>query len=133
MPFGDLDAELGGVSLAAGSHTRGLLEPAKGTLWITPDADERWLWSPMAAGDVAMFHSHTVHQGRQNTSGNRLRLAGSFRYQLASDPVDGGALMPQHRYGDWDELYATWPADDPLRYYWESQTLNVQPAFQRDN
>ena len=30
------------------------------------------------------------------------------------EPVDAAALAPQHRYAGWDELYADWPADDPL-------------------
>ena len=128
LPFGELDGELGGVTVAEGSHTRGLLRTQAGMLWVEPDPDARWLWSPMQTGDVLMFHSLTVHQGRENISGNRLRLAGSYPYQLASDPVHEGALLPQHRYGDWDELSAGWPQDDPLRYYWKSLQLNVQPA-----
>jgi ectoine hydroxylase-related dioxygenase (phytanoyl-CoA dioxygenase family) len=82
----------------------------------------------MATGDVLMFHSHAVHQGRDNTSADRIRLAGSFRYQPISQPVDEGALMPQHHYAEREVLYANWayanwayadwPYADPLKYYW---------------
>jgi hypothetical protein len=38
------------------------------------------------------FHSLTIHQGVDNTSSDRIRLAGSFRYQRVSEPADAGAL-----------------------------------------
>ena len=39
-----------------------------------------WISSSFALGDVLFFHSHTVHQGLPNLSGNRLRLSVDFRY-----------------------------------------------------
>ena len=43
-----------------------------------------------------MFHSLTVHQGRDNITTDRIRLAASARYQ----PVDRLALGPQERWAD---------------------------------
>ena len=128
LPLGDCDSALGGVMLAEGSHADGLLPVVEGSIWVDPGTERRWAWSPMAAGDVVMFHSLAVHQGRDNTSGDRIRLAASFRYQPVSEPVDEAALAPQHRYAAWDDLYADWPQDDPLRYYWRSLPLQVQPS-----
>ena len=71
---------------------------------------------------------------RDNTSADRIRLAGSFRYQPIGQPVDEGALMPQHHYAEREVLYANWayadwPYDDPLKYYSRSLSLDVQPAW----
>ena len=128
LPLGDCDSALGGVMLAEGSHADGLLPVVEGSIWVDPGTERHWTWSPMAAGDVVMFHSLAVHQGRDNTSGDRIRLAASFRYQPVSEPVDEAALAPQHRYAGWDKLYADWPPDDPLRYYWRDLPLQVQPS-----
>ena len=114
--------------LAEGSHRNGLLPVVEGSIWVDPGAEQRWAWSPMATGDVLIFHSLAVHQGRHNTSGDRIRLAGSFRYQPINQPVDEAALEPQHQYAGWDELYADLPVDDPLRYYWRSLPLQIQPS-----
>ena len=128
LPLGDCDEPLGGIMIAEGSHKAGLLEVVEDTIWVDPGADRRWAWSPMATGDVLVFHSLAVHQGRDNTSSDRIRLAGSFRYQPAREPVDEAALKPQHGYTDWEELYADWPRDDPLKYYWQAPPLDVQAA-----
>jgi hypothetical protein len=78
-------------------------------------------WSPFRSGDVLLFHSLTVHRGRHNRSGGRIRLAMSARYQGRSEPVDAGALRPHMGWTGWDDIYRTWPAADPLRYYWRAQ------------
>ncbi|MEM7127504.1 MAG: phytanoyl-CoA dioxygenase family protein, partial [Chloroflexota bacterium] len=46
-----------------------------------------WHWSPFRSGDVLMFHSLTIHQGRDNVTEDRIRLSTSARYQRISDPV----------------------------------------------
>ena len=122
VPFGDCDTQLGGVAVAAGSHTRGMLPADEKTDSVAIDAgaDEDWRWSPMAAGDVLMFH---------NTTADRIRLAGSFRYQRVSEPVDAAALNPHLRVLEWADVYAGWPASDPLRYYWRSLPLEIQPLW----
>ena len=79
LPLGDCDSALGGVMLAEDSHADGLLPVVEGSIWVDPGTERRWTWSPMAAGDVVMFHSLAVQQGRDNTSGDRIRLAASFR------------------------------------------------------
>ena len=39
--------------------------------------------------------------------------------------------MPLHcvlhwGWADWEELYADWDRDDPLKYYWRSLDLNIR-------
>ena len=131
VPFGDCDAALGGLAVAEGSHTKGLLPVDADNETVAVGADARWVWSPMEAGDVLLFHSLAIHQGVDNTSGDRIRVAGSFRYQRVSDPVDATALTVHLGVLTWEEVYADWPDDDPVRYYWQSLPLPVQPAWWR--
>ena len=86
-----------------------------------------WHWNPFTCGDVIMFHSLTIHQGRNNATADRIRLSTSARYQPVSEPVHVLALGPQKRWGDWEQLYAGWPPNDPLKYYWKSLDLTVHP------
>ena len=129
VPYGDCDAALGGLAVAEGSGARGWLPVGADHETVMVDAQARWAWSPMTAGDVLLFHSLTVHQGVDNTSGDRIRLAGSFRYQRISDPADAGALNVHLGVLDWEQVYADWTPDDPLRYYWRPLPLRIQPPW----
>ena len=80
----------------------------------------------MTCGDVIMFHSLTVHQGRDNVTEDTIRLSISNRYQPVSEPVDKLALGPHWGWAEWEELYADWAPDDPLKYYWKSLPLNIR-------
>jgi hypothetical protein len=125
-PLGDCENSLGGVAIAPGSHRRGLLDPdalVKGQL---TNEETVWGWSPFSCGDVLMFSSLTVHQGRDNVTDDRIRLSTSARYQPVSEPVDALALRPQRRWAEWEEIYADWDTDDPLKYYWKSLQLDVR-------
>ena len=127
VPLGDCDAELGGIAVAHGSHRRGFLD---GTSLATGEPlDERtvWHWNPFTCGDVIMFHSLTIHQGRDNATADRIRLSTSARYQPVSEPVHVLALGPQKRWGNWEQLYTGWQPNDPLKYYWKSLDLTVHP------
>ncbi|MEM7133032.1 MAG: phytanoyl-CoA dioxygenase, partial [Chloroflexota bacterium] len=81
---------------------------------------------PFRSGDVLMFHSLTIHQGRDNVTEDRIRLSTSARYQRISDPVEAAALTPHWGWADWEELYANWDQDDWLKYYWQSLELNIR-------
>ena len=73
-----------------------------------------------------IFNSETIHQGRDNTTADRIRLSTSARYQSIREPVDAAALTPHWDWADWVELYAYWDEDDPLKYYWQSLELNIR-------
>ena len=67
MPLIDCPPELGGLQVARGSHTLGVLEFGIGTgaggIEILDPLEGRWTGGPMRAGDVLVFHSLTVHKG----------------------------------------------------------------------
>ena len=129
VPYGDCDEALGGLAVVERSHDRGWLPVGTDKETVAVGAGASWAWSPMAAGDVLLFHSLTIHQGVDNTSGDRIRLAGSFRYQRVSEPADAGALNVHLGVLDWEQVYADWAPDDPLRYYWRPLPLQIQPAW----
>ncbi len=131
IPLGDCPAELGGLAIAAGSHRLGPqpVKPAEGAGGHGVAADEslRWVADDFSAGDVLLFHSWTIHQARDNRSEDRLRLSCDFRYQDAREPVSADSLHPHYRGPgmEWSDVHAAWPADEPLRDYWQRMALQV--------
>ena len=130
-PLGDCDADLGGLAIAGGSNRRGFLKDEDVRSWKLLADDTKWVWNPFRCGDVVMFHSLTVHRGRDNVTADRIRLATSARYQSVNEPVDEDALSVHLGCAKWEEVYSDWEIDDPLKYYWNSVELAVQPAYHR--
>ncbi len=126
IPLGDCDSDLGGVAVACGSNRRGYLDNARVISGELLDNQTVWHWNPFSCGDVFIFNSETIHQGRDNTTADRIRLSTSARYQSIREPVDAAALTPHWDWADWVELYAYWDEDDPLKYYWQSLELNIR-------
>jgi len=122
VPLGDCPEELGGLAVVPGSHLGGPRKAFRaegaGGHAVPVESDEAWVGGPMKAGDVLVFHSLTVHQGRDNQT-DRIRLSADFRYQPADDQVARASLAPHLDLLKWEEIYRDWPADDPLKYYWE--------------
>jgi 1-deoxypentalenic acid 11beta-hydroxylase len=98
IPIMDIEENVGGLSVAAGSHRRGLREHVehesvesyvlrgrkqKGVPLDT--VDEPWLTVDYHPGDALVFHSHTVHRALPNRS-RLVRLSIDARVQLASTP-----------------------------------------------
>lgn len=126
IPLGDCDADLGGVAVARGSNQRGYLDNKLVTFGELIDDDTVWHWNPFRCGDVLVFNSLTIHQGRDNATADHIRLSTSARYQAISELVDAAALTPHWGWADWEELYADWEQNDPLKYYWQSLELNIR-------
>ena len=126
IPLGDCDSELGGVAIACASHQRGYLDNERVISGELIEDDTLWHWNPFRCGDVLIFNSLTIHQGRDNATADRIRLSTSARYQTIREPVDAAALRPHWGWADWEELYADWDEDDPLKYYWQSLDLNIR-------
>ena len=130
FPLGDCPSELGGLACAPGTHKQGKLEAQKaegaGGHGVTVDKTTHWAAAPMNCGDVLFLHSLTVHQGRDNQS-DRLRLSCDYRYQPRSHPVREDSLQPHLHCLTWEEIYANWPPDDPVKYYWKNWNLNITP------
>lgn len=129
FPLGDCPPVLGGLALMAGSHPEGVLPhvPALGAGGkgiVTEPLPYHWVASPLQMGDALLFHSHTVHKGLDNVSGDRLRLSVDFRYQGVSTPVHQSSLLPHHGQLSWDEIYAGWRSER-YQYYWNALPLTV--------
>lgn len=127
IPLGDCPPDQGGgLAIVPGSNMGPLIQETEGALEEDSEFMNEWSWDPMNAGDVLIFHGMTIHQARDNRTEDCIRLASSFRYQSADDPVDVHSLKPHMRWIEWDEVYDTWREDDPLRYYWKNLDINVQ-------
>ena len=131
IPLGDCPEELGALSVLPGSHKLGVLpmKPADGAGGNTLqniDDEAQWCSNGFECGDVLTFHSLTVHQGRDNKTQRQLRVSVDYRFQPRSHPIRKDSMEPHYNgLGQtWDEIYADWPKDDPLRYYWRDMGLS---------
>ena len=100
---------MGGLGVLARSHKAGVLPVSRslgagGLRAHADDLDGEWVSSSLNIGDVLFFHSHTVHQGLPNRSGNRLRLSVDYRFQRALDPVMEYVLKPHQVPLSWEEV-----------------------------
>ena len=89
-----IDATVGGLAVAPGSHRLGLLQsagaapsfgagrPAAG--YGLDPAELSWVTSDFVPGSTVIFHCRTAHRGLPNHS-DRVRLSCDFRYQPAGD------------------------------------------------
>ena len=131
IPFTDIDEARGGLAIAAGSHRGGVLDmrPALGAGQMVIDTDldsYDWRWSPMRMGDVLIHNCQTIHRGLPNTSG-AMRVSMDSRFQPLSEPVGEKYLGVSHQMRTWEDLYADWEDDDPLKFYWHGLDLTVEP------
>ena len=129
IPLTDCPSAMGGLAVAAGSHTGGIydIRPAlgAGALEVVPTFEGQWRYSPTRMGDVLIHHCMGVHRGVPNRS-DSIRLSVDARYQPASEPVCEDALHPHRRFATWDEIDGQWPST-PLRRFWEKLDLEVVP------
>ncbi len=128
FPLGDCPRNMGGLEILEGSHGRLLpVHSAKGAGGLGVDTEgvgRAWRGGDFAAGDYVVFHSHNVHRGVPNVSGDRFRLSCDFRYQAVSQPVHQSSLLPHHARLTWDMIYDGW-TDPSLQYYWKQFDLNL--------
>lgn len=131
IPLSDVSPEMGGLQVAAASHTRGVYDyrPTLGTggQEVTDPLTGAWRNNSFEQGDVLIFHSMAVHKGVPNGS-DRLRLSMDARYQKVSDPIAPISLLPHlsEPFTKWDEVYADWPDELDLKYYWCKCDLIIQ-------
>ena len=127
LPLGDCPHRMGGLSVLTGSHKKGVLPVSRalGAGGLRAHFEKiggEWVSSPFEAGDVLFFHSHTVHRGLPNLSGNRIRLSVDFRYQRASEPVMDKVLTPHQNRLSWEEVYRGWKSTK-YQYHWKQYEL----------
>ncbi len=138
LPLGDCPHRMGGLSVLTGSHKKGILPVSRalGAGGLRAHFEKiggEWVSSPFENGDLLFFHSHTVHRGLPNLSGDRIRLSVDYRYQRASDPVMDKVLGPHQGRLSWEEIYKGWESTE-FQYHWERYELTpvekvpVQPV-----
>lgn len=130
LPLGDCPHFMGGLSVLKGSHRFGVLPVSRalGAGGLRSHFEKiggEWVSSPFENGDILFFHSHTVHRGLPNLSGNRLRLSVDFRYQRASDQVTDKVLSPHQGRLSWNEVYRGWKSD---RYQFHWRRFDLTPV-----
>jgi ectoine hydroxylase-related dioxygenase (phytanoyl-CoA dioxygenase family) len=90
IPLVRIDEALGGLALATGCHTRGILHDR-----TRPDVlldhtrlpADAWRRADYEPGDVVVFHGLTPHLGLPNIDRERLRLSVDIRFQAADLPA----------------------------------------------
>lgn len=122
----DVDSAMGRLALLPGSHVRGVrpVHAAPGVGGIQCEIyDDETLWhvGDVAAGDVIIFHSQTVHRAQANTDAERVRLSVDTRFCDYGAAVFSTNLEPHHGWRiprlDWEHVYRYWRSD-ALKYYW---------------
>ena len=131
IPLTDCPKALGGLQVAEGKHQNGVypIRPTLGAggLEIATPLEACWREGAFRLGDAVIFHSLTPHKASPNLT-DRLRISVDFRYQKASEPVAPDSLLPHDpRHISWEQIYAGWPEDDPLKYYWKGFDMQVTP------
>jgi len=129
IPLSDCPLALGGVAVLAGSHTHSILpvHKANGAGGLGVDTDELdlvWHTSDYHAGDVLLFHSHTVHKGLPNRTTDQLRISVDYRYQGLKGAIVEDGLIPHYNRLTWEEIYQDWKSTD-FQYYWRDLPLQT--------
>ncbi len=129
MPLGDCPREKGALAVAAGSHTRGILDTKVGSgaggMDIAVPIPGTWATGAFRAGDALIFEDVTVHKALPNRT-NEIRMSFDARYQPASQPVADTNMVPYSGCGTWEEVYAGWSSREG-QYYWKDMALDVIP------
>ena len=128
MPMHDCAQGQGTLEIMERSHLFGLL-CSDG--YIKPEAVQggEWVGGPIHAGDVAIFHSLTIHRSTLSTS-SRLRCSVDCRFQSYDEAVSPLEIVfPNRAKGGrtWEATYADWKHDD-LKYYWRDLPLRLTPS-----
>jgi hypothetical protein len=92
VPLMDIDATIGGLAVAPGSHKRSFydfsdgLPQRPGPIPAGKIPETAWRRPDYKAGDILMFHSMTAHSGLPNRS-DRFRLSLDVRFLPGSQPT----------------------------------------------
>jgi hypothetical protein len=85
-----------------------------------------WHTSDYRAGDVLVFHSHTVHKALPNITQDQIRISVDYRYQGVSGALVEDGLLPHYNRLSWDQIYQGWRRPE-LQYYWRDLPLITVP------
>jgi hypothetical protein len=129
IPLHDCPLDMGPLRILAGSHRFGLQPTEGATGYIRPGTErgDGWVEGELAAGDVLIFHSLTVHEALPNLS-DKLRISMDCRFQNYKRPVNPGTLVfAGSGKRSWESIYTGWQNDD-LKYYWKHLPLHFKPT-----
>lgn len=137
-PVGDCPRELGGLAVLHRSHKLNRVVDhgfslGAGSLAIDLErhqVDGEWHTADYKNGDTLIFPALTIHQALPNVTKDRLRVSLDNRYQLVGDEIAYHMTQPHLQSMSpvtWEDIYADWPAEDPLKYYWRDVPLPVIP------
>jgi hypothetical protein len=128
MPMHDCLQGQGTIEIMERSHLFGL-QHTEGYINRETAQGGDWVGGQINAGDVAIFHSLTVHSSTLSTS-NQLRFSVDCRFQSYDEAVSPLEIVfPNGAKGgrNWESTYADWKRDD-LRYYWRDLPLRLKPS-----
>jgi hypothetical protein len=129
MPLHDCPQGQGTLEIKEASHLFGLLR-ADGYIKPEEARGGDWAGGRINAGDVAIFHSLTVHRSTLSTT-NQLRCSVDCRFQSYDDPVSPQQIVfPNQAKGGrtWEDTYADWKHEN-LKYYWRDLPLRLKPSL----
>jgi ectoine hydroxylase-related dioxygenase (phytanoyl-CoA dioxygenase family) len=128
MPMHDCPQGQGTLEIKEMSHLFGLLR-ADGYVEAETAPGGDWVGGRINAGDVAIFHSLTLHRSTLSNS-NQLRFSVDCRFQSCDEAVSPLQIVfPNEAKGGrtWKTTYADWKSKD-LQYYWRSLPLRLKPS-----
>eukprot|EP00040_Diaphanoeca_grandis_P031347 m.187439 g.187439 ORF g.187439 m.187439 type:complete len:431 (+) comp32306_c1_seq4:283-1575(+) len=139
IPIGDVPVGMGGLCVLQSPSGRAhqevlqMTEMGPGVVGInTSELESRgckWATADYKAGDVLLLSSRAIHRGGDNAM-KQMRLSMDARFAIAGAPITDGPLQVHYNKLSWDDVYESWATNDPLRYYWKQDELNVV-AFDR--
>jgi hypothetical protein len=132
IPLHDCGLDVGPLQIMEGSQTLGFLPHDEEDLHVPelPDsatAGGTWAGGEIAAGDVLIFHSLTVHAALPNVS-KQMRISIDCRFQDYERAIHPANLAFAGESGkSWEKTYSGWPSDD-LKFYWKKLPLRLKPS-----
>lgn len=132
IPLHDCGLDVGPLRIVEGSHHLGILAHEEENLHVpelpeSATAQGTWAGGPIAAGDVLIFHSLTVHAALPNLS-RQMRISIDCRFQDYARAIHPANLAFAGESGkSWEKTYSEWPSDD-LKYYWKKLPLCLKPG-----
>lgn len=128
LPLHDCPQGQGTLEIMEQSHLFGL-QCSDGYIEREAAQGGEWAGGRIDAGDVAIFHSLTVHSSTLSSS-NQLRCSVDYRFQSYDEAVSPLEIVfPNQAKGGrtWEATYADWKHDD-LKYYWRDLPLRLKPS-----
>jgi len=129
MPMHDCLQGEGTLEIMEQSHLFGL-QCADGYIQRDAARGGEWVGGRINAGDVAIFHSLTVHSSTLSRA-SQLRCSVDYRFQSYDEAVAPMEIVfPNQAKGGrtWEGTYADWKHDE-LKYFWRRLPLRLKPSM----